>query len=881
MSLFKDYTGNLAGSKGKLLNAAAGAVGGLAGGLIGGGYETGLGSTLSGLGSIASTLPGPLGAGIGAGLQFLGGFANRAFGWKANKENIAQVQNITDQLNSFNSNAGDWDSYLVGLENMPSKMNFSNSFIGTNGWFNNKADDKANELRNNMNNAFASAMRSVQNNRNNIALTQAQNLRAVSAALGGPLTMRKGSLTPFGCRFDLGGGLHTDGGDWSNGLTFINEGKTHEQNPNDGVQMGVDPEGTPNLVEEGEVVWNDYVFSNRLRVPKAVREKYKLRGQKDLTFADAVKQIQKESEERPNDPISKRGLEDWMSKLANEQETVRQKKAQREINRQAASLGITPEEYMAMQQQDQGLMPMVATYGGGIHIKPSKRGTFTAAASKHNMGVQEFASEVLANKEDYSPAMVKKANFAKNAAGWKHGLGGNLFFDGSYMWTPIPWNYVPYREELEPGNFRLPGERLSFKNYPGGPNYGSQGYPEYMTDKNLFETPWGGELTPSVYRKEDDINAQFARQQEAANKWRDVSNRFEFLTRYKPTGQQMLSAVQKGIGFDPTLQLKPDTRSLEQRVTDEWTEQYINPIKNAPVLDNGNEDNTGERISTGTPGYDWETGLRYIPALGSAISVFSDLMGWTNKPDYSNADAILNASKGVKDVRFDPIGDYMAYNPFDRMFYLNQLNANSAANRRAIINASAGNRGAAISSLLASDYNTLNSIGQLGRQAEEYNLAQRQKVADFNRATNMFNSEGSLKAQQANQGAAEVRMRAAAEAAKLRDTIDARIGAAKSANLTNLFDSIGNIGWEAYNRNMVNSSNPLYGIGRDGKVFYKPEIKDYLSAEDWQTLMNTDPNSDVGKKLIEKAKRNFRRQEEFGDKWRSNGGYITIKGRRK
>lgn len=52
--------------------------------------------------------------------------------------------------------------------------------------------------------------------------------------------------------------------------------------------MGVDPEGTPNLVEEGEVIFNDYVFSNRLKVPKAVRNKYKLRGKKALTFADAA-----------------------------------------------------------------------------------------------------------------------------------------------------------------------------------------------------------------------------------------------------------------------------------------------------------------------------------------------------------------------------------------------------------------------------------------------------------------------------------------------------------------------------------------------------------------------------------------------------------------
>lgn len=61
---------------------------------------------------------------------------------------------------------------------------------------------------------------------------------------------------------------------------------------------------------------------------------------------------------------------------------------------------------------------------GGIHIAPSKRGTFTAAATKHGKSVQAFASQVLANKENYSPAMVKKANFARNAAKWKHEYGG-------------------------------------------------------------------------------------------------------------------------------------------------------------------------------------------------------------------------------------------------------------------------------------------------------------------------------------------------------------------------------------------------------------------------------------------------------------------------
>jgi len=31
--------------------------------------------------------------------------------------------------------------------------------------------------------------------------------------------------------------------------------------------------------------------------------------------------------------------------------------------------------------------PIMAANGGSIYIKPSKRGTFTAAATKHGMGV--------------------------------------------------------------------------------------------------------------------------------------------------------------------------------------------------------------------------------------------------------------------------------------------------------------------------------------------------------------------------------------------------------------------------------------------------------------------------------------------------------------
>lgn len=65
---------------------------------------------------------------------------------------------------------------------------------------------------------------------------------------------------------------------------------------------------------------------------------------------------------------------------------------------------------------------LIHNYNSGkdIHIKKSKRGTFTKAAKQHGMSVQGFANRVLRNPSKYSAAMRKKANFAHNAASWKH-----------------------------------------------------------------------------------------------------------------------------------------------------------------------------------------------------------------------------------------------------------------------------------------------------------------------------------------------------------------------------------------------------------------------------------------------------------------------------
>ena len=397
-----------------------------------------------------------------------------------------------------------------------------------------------------------------------------------------------------------GGELHTHGGDFTNGLTYIDNGGSHEANPFEGVQMGIDPQGVPNLVEEGEVIFNDYVFSNRLKVPKAIRQKYKLRD--NITFADAAKKLSKESEDRPNDPISKRGLESFMSALAESQEEVRIKNEDRRMN--------------------------------------------------------------------------------KYAKGGK--LGNRYEGDGPDD------NYMDFGTLASPISY----EQL-----------------ERMINLGI-----DGSAIPLTGTSEEIDNA---------------------ITR---------AAVEKG-------------------------------------ATTGNKFNLSD--------------LRYAPAFMSGVASFTDLF---SKPDYSAANIIDSINITPQSISYSPLGSYLSYKPLDRMFYINQLNKNAAAGRRAIQNTSGGNRAAALASLLASDYNYGENLGKLARQAEEYNQNLREKTATFNRATDMFNSQQSMQAQSVNaqsrNDATKMRLAQAEEVAKLRQAARNAYDTRRSNNLNNFINNLGNIGWE-------------------------------------------------------------------------------------
>ena len=159
----------------------------------------------------------------------------------------------------------------------------------------------------------------------------------------------------------FGGPLDTT---FTNGVRFITEGGSHESNPLSGVPQGIAADGIPNLVEEGEVIYNDYVYSRRLKVPQADKESLGLKKNKEYTYADAAKQIQKESEERPNDPISKRNLTEMMGRLQGSQEALKEKRDGQTFKR--AINKMTPDElamFMQQLQQPQQMQPMVAMQG--------------------------------------------------------------------------------------------------------------------------------------------------------------------------------------------------------------------------------------------------------------------------------------------------------------------------------------------------------------------------------------------------------------------------------------------------------------------------------------------------------------------------------------
>lgn len=521
-----------------------------------------------------------------------------------------------------------------------------------------------------------------------------------------------------------GGELHTQGGDFTNGLTYIDNGGSHEANPFEGVQMGIDPQGVPNLVEEGEVIFNDYVFSDRMKLPKKLKEKYNIKGE---TFADAAKELSRESEERPNDPISKRGLQAFMSALANGQEEVRIKNDDRKMN----------------------------SYAKGGRLG----NLFDGTGNKSNR-LNPYSNFVpLTDDSFYTPEYMNFWNWYNTNQDTPKGQTW-LKRINSGEFGPIGGNTFAPQDII----------RLSH-DYKKGPVHNAFAA---AAKQYTVENPKGEPYTPYTKRwiREKGADGEWRTQQITDAEWNSAPAGRTYLMRNPNLKEGNTVTSDRG---DKDIYYDVIPEELPEELTGDVTE--VKGIRQSP--------------------------LRYAPLIGSGIAVLNDIFGG-NGPDYSNADMFASAiSSANRPIGTRPIGEYLAYKPLDRMFYINQLNRNTAAGRRAVQNTSGGNRAAALAGILAADYNYGENLGQLARQAEEYNQALKEKVTEFNRQTNMFNSEQGTKVDMFNSELLGKQASLYGQLADMRQKILEGNRAEKSANLTNFIQGLGDLGRELTDRDTL------------------------------------------------------------------------------
>ena len=130
----------------------------------------------------------------------------------------------------------------------------------------------------------------------------------------------------------------------------INEGGSHAENPNGGVQVGVDEQGIPNMLEEGEPVYKDYVYSDNIKASERFLDANHIPVKyKGMLYSEIADDLFEEAEERPNDPVSRNGLEAMLGRLADAQEQQKQDSERRKLERELSKL--SPEELEALQQE--------------------------------------------------------------------------------------------------------------------------------------------------------------------------------------------------------------------------------------------------------------------------------------------------------------------------------------------------------------------------------------------------------------------------------------------------------------------------------------------------------------------------------------------------
>lgn len=468
--------------------------------------------------------------------------------------------------------------------------------------------------------------------------------------------------------------------------------------------------------------------------------------------------------------------------------------------------------------------------GGGIHIKPENRGKFTALKKRTGKSATWF-------KKHGTPAQRKMATFELNARKWKHAFGGDLLTNGTVFSNNVNiiGNGNSHEDNIYGGvqvgvdpqgipNLVEQDEVIwndyVFSNRILVPDavrnkYKLKGTKDMSFSDAAKKVQKASEERPNDPIAQDtlDINlSRLAQEQETVREQKNMNNKNTF----KEGGQKRTKKQVGQSAWDAYLGLiqKDDNRQPSYTINplgltkDDFAEVGMvdkDPYANITFNKNNDTPLTSRWFD--------ETTLRYAPVAGSAIGLGQTLL---SSPDYSRADALAQYAQNagnVTPISYDPLGNYLTYRPNDVEYIANKMAAQAAATRRNIMNTSGGNRANAVGSLLAADYNSQIAQADAIRQEEDTNWNRLMQTETFNRGTNQYNSETALKAAMANQ---EARMKASqlglsgySTAMQMKDDIDAQRNASISANLTNLFDSLGDIGREEVVKGMVKNNPAL------------------------------------------------------------------------
>ena len=695
----------------------------------------------------------------------------------------------------------------------------------------------------------------------------------------------------------FGGQLHTNGADFSNGASIIEAGGSHEANPNSGVQIGVDKQGAPNLVEEGEVVYDDYVFSNRLRANDEVLGYANLPLKyRNIPFSVIAKKLLKPSEEQINDPITTRTLKANMDKLRNAQEVFKQIYGTGDMANQFAFGGniYASGGPFAFDSYLKNINTIINSDGNltneamTLFMNGDYSGYYDE--SKVDLAAKTYASYQSTHRgKDYQQAYDErysqiKSEIEKHLQPLKNRISAAMYLSqrgirlmpSGKPFGDVPRDIYDTYNDIVSGNTSYSQAMKSFESseHQTQSNQGSSrpdgnigvkqdkskvGYvkpTKKITTKDLAEgreDNYHRALSPDTIQYNRNVDEATVREYEKTGDYADFidyvkntatdkeinewiktleSGKYGDLKdsngkTYKIKGKDDLIRLMTDGKFGPIHHFaynESRTKATEDQTPQESRERVIDEVADKTgtsrpdaqkQVDDYIKANPDVQVSD-APWKNLPTGLRYAP-IGSALAGLA-----MNSKDYSDVDQFAAQTARPNSVRYSPIAGYISpdyVSPFEMSAPIVEQ---MGATRRAISNASAGNRAQVLAALANADKLGIEQLGRAYIQGKAYNSAQKKQAAEFNRATDMFNAQNDMQAQSMNMYLNNYYLNRAQQTLGARQAIDAAYNAARSANLNSLTQSLANIGKQNAYLNMMASNKALgYRMLPDGSIEYK------------------------------------------------------------